>query len=849
MLRTETIAGQKRFAAFCALFLGCSLALHVQADPADSGIVISDKTDTAINFARQETPYNAEHRAAVKQARAGDVKAGLATLDRLHRDHPNNLGVARDYIVVLGWAGKHKDSIDVYRAMPPIKQPDYVIESVARSYRITKRPAEALTLYQQGKTQSPNNPSFPAGEIRSLADSKHADQAIIQAEEYLKKKGDKVEVLLAAAYAAKIKKAPVDAVRYCERALRISPGSREARHDLILAMADMGSPQVALRMAKENPGTLSQAEIRRLEGDKTAASVRWSPHEPASEADRFVATDRTIAELDKHIAGWSALGQPAHGDLLRARFDRMVAWHDRSRMQEVIAEYEQLQKDNVTVPPYAMLAAGDAYLYKHQPEKARDLYNKVLESEPKNFNARLQLFYAYVELNDFKAAYKQIDDLNSDTGVWIYLKGLPEPLPNAEREYAELAAGYARLYGEDYIEAERRIAALADAAPNNARYRAALGTLYEARGWPRRAQEQFQIGVASMNGRDVWNEAGEARTNLDLLRFKEAEAKTDDLVARFPENLEVQRLDRLRKVHNKAKIILDVGHAFRSATAASGGDGTSVEGTVFSPPIFNSWRLFAGERFAIEKEPGAEGSIMLLRSTAGVEFRRNQVTLSIAPTYNLYDDVRNKDTQRIGVRGEAKWSISDQWEIGGNGEMFSRNTPLRALNSGVTADAGNVYAYFRQNERREVRVDGVAMHYSDGNWHSGGSIDYAERIYTSPLFKIDGLILLAESQNSHDANRLYYNPRQDVLALGGARLTHTLYRRNQFAWEHSLAAKPGIYWQRFHGTNSAVAASYEHSVRSNDVFEAKVGANFSRQDFDGTTEDNVNLLLNLIYRF
>lgn len=849
-LETETLAKHTHFAAFCLVFLGCTLAGNVEAKPHRNavGSSVSMPSDVTINFARQAQPWDAEHRQAVQSARAGDTASGLATLERLNSEHPDDISITRDTIVVLGWAGKDKDAVKLYRSFSSGRQPDFVLEAAAHSYRNLKNHKEALAVYRDGLQQSPHNLSFVAGEIRSMADVGEPAKALARAEDDLRKRGDRVETLLAAAYAAKVKNSPVESVRYCERAVRLSPENRAAKHDLILAIAGMGSPQVAQSMADANPGVLTPAEYRRIEGDKAAASVRWSPHEPSSEADRFMATDQTIAKLDNLINNWSKQGSSAQDDLSRARFDRMVAYRDRFRMQDVLDENDSLTKAGVTVPSYAMAAVGDAQLYTRHPRQAKDTYLSVLAAQPNDFNTRLQLFYAYAELEDFDAAYKQIDSLAADQGKWIHLKGMTEPLPNPERETAELAAGYARIYAEDYIEADKRISTMTDSAPNNPRYRAALGTLYEERGWPRAAQEQYQVGKAVMQGRDRANEVGEARTNFELFHFKDAEAETKDLLARFPEDLEVQRLEKVRKAHDKAEVQVNIDHAFRSSTSIAGGAGTAIEGAIYSPPIYNNWRLFAGETYAMEEEPTGEGSIDLSRSTVGVEYRRNSVTLSLAPTYIRYDDNNTKGVHRVGVRGQAAWNINDHWEIAGHGEMFARDTPLRAINAGVTADDGNINITYRKNERRQVRVDADVMRFADRNWHTGVAGEYSERLFTRPHFKVDAVVDLAESQNTLDLNRSYFNPKSDILATGGVSLSHTIYRRYELEYDHNLTVKPGVYWQKNFGSDPALLVRYEQTLK-NDVFEAKIGAALSHQDFDGQLEDNISVLANMIYRF
>ena len=147
-------------------------------------------------------------------------------------------------------------------------------------------------------------------------------------------------------------------------------------------------------------------------------------------------------------------------------------------MQDCVLEYQALVAEGVKVPTYAKSAAAEAYLYLQNGEAARDLYLDVLAEEPDNFEARRQLFYAYVECDDFDNAYSTIDALDANQGVWKRLKGLPVPLPNSYREVADLDSGLARLYGGELADADDRISSIAYAAPVSVRHRKALGDIY-----------------------------------------------------------------------------------------------------------------------------------------------------------------------------------------------------------------------------------------------------------------------------------------------------------------------------------------------------------------------------------
>jgi biofilm PGA synthesis protein PgaA len=358
--------------------------------------------------------WMAEKDAAVLLARKGNTAAALVVLERLRREHPADLGAARDLVVVSTWARRDAEAVRLFVALKQGPQPDYVMEAAALAYRRLGQPATALAIYREGLKRSPNNVAFAAGEIRSMADLGETAAAIMLANADLKTRGERRDVLLAAGYAASAQKNPVEALRYIDRAVTLDPAGRETRHDRIMAIDEMGAPQIARRLADENPGVLTDAEVRQIDGDAAAALVRWGVFEPPSEELRFAASDRAIAALDDLIARWPREGDDARRDLLRARFDRMVALRDRVRMADVVAEYIDLGRQGVEIPGYALVAASDAYLYLRQPETARDLYLRGLAVDPRNPETRLALFYAYVDLEDFDAAYRQADSMAGD---------------------------------------------------------------------------------------------------------------------------------------------------------------------------------------------------------------------------------------------------------------------------------------------------------------------------------------------------------------------------------------------------------------------------------------------------
>ena len=141
------------------------------------------------------------------------------------------------------------------------------------------------------------------------------------------------------------------------------------------------------------------------------------------------------------------------------------------------------------------------------------------------------------------------------------------------------------------------------------------------------------------------------------------------------------------------------------------------------------------------------------------------------------------------------------------------------------------------------------MTFSDGNTRSSVSAGDTEHLYDGKHFTFDGLGTIVESQNSDDENRPYFNPAQDVLGMIGGRVGQPLYSSYGINYDHSLEVKPGVYWQRNYGSSPAVTATYTQHLNYRDDIDASGAVNFTREDSDGTPENDLAVSLNLSKKF
>lgn len=139
----------------------------------------------------------------------------------------------------------------------------------------------------------------------------------------------------------------------------------------------------------------------------------------------------------------------------------------------------------------------------------------------------------------------------------------------------------------------------------------------------------------------------------------------------------------------------------------SGTHDLSFETAIYSPPLADSWRLFGGHRFAEGNfEEGKAAVASCLPVLNGVRATTGASRLS---SVNFHGE------NKPGVRLSAAHDVSDRWQLGGELERISQQTPLRALRNGVSANRGEGWLRWSPNERREYRFSAAASRFTDRN--------------------------------------------------------------------------------------------------------------------------------------
>jgi biofilm PGA synthesis protein PgaA len=771
-----------------------------------------------------------QREAAVLKARAGNMAEAQAVLRAMLAAGIDDGLVAMDLTTLLQQDGKSSEAVTVFEKAARPDPPDYALLAATRSYRDLRRYADAARLALEGMQRFPNDTVWPLILSLILSDDGKSTEALAILRQPAAQRAPPVERLMAEAYAWRRAGDPFKAMRAYSDAIKAAPANPGVRVEAAGVLQDMGAPFGAEVIA----GTRTPS----IAADQAAAMVRWGAQVRSSDpARRFDGTDAALARLDQLLAALPP--PPAEAGLRRRlRLDRMVALRDRMRMQEAAEEGDALSSDG-PLPQYAEMAYADALLYLRQPATAREAYERVLAQSPKDVQARYGKFYASVELEDFATAYATIDALVGDEPIWRGYKDDPSRYNNPERAYAQVTAAQARLYGNQLAEAWERITKFSDAAPANPNGRLALYQIANARGWPQRAEAEAQI-AASLAPDEVGSKIALIEVAMANYRFGEAQRMMNDLLALYPEDQAVRRL--ARELDARRRWLFEA--EARPSNSDGGGANASgqaliMQGRLTTPPIADNWRLFATADYANAHPP--EGFAERARVGAGVEWRIPDLTATVYPTQSW------GTLPRPGGVATIDWLVTDQIRLSFAGELYSWDTPLRALLFGITADEYAAKATYRWDESRSLSGSFAYLPFTDGNQRYTGGINFKQRLINLPGFDLTGLAEGYASSNDRP-NAPYYNPTRDLALTGGLLAEHLLWRRYDNSLVQALTADAGLYSEYGFADNWIGTVNYEHRWRFDPLTEFHYGIMLTRRVYDGSVENTLMFIVGLRQR-
>ena len=500
-------------------------------------------------------------------------------------------------------------------------------------------------------------------------------------------------------------------------------------------------------------------------------------------------------------------------------------------MKDAIARYEQMLQAKWAVPPYAQLAAARAYLYERQPEKARDIYAAALPHEPGNVQSRVRYVYALLESEEYGVAYQQIDQLSASTNEWINPEYVQIRNPNPDYTLVQLTGATIRTYTDRPEDGQVRLESLAQRAPYNSEIRATLASTYDLRGWHHRAEDDL-AWLRAVDPADVWIKVGLFESRMALGDYRGAEPEFEGALQSVPEERAVQKAQREWQTHNLSELTVDarVGKSTAGDNVSPFGDRErTFDAHLYSAPLAYDWRFFVHGQSASATYSGV--NVARPAAGGGAEYRVRDLTLT--------GEVLNIGKTGSGGLVSGDYHVGEHLSIDAGAEKNSLSAPLRAYETGVTADNISGGVTYRWNESRSVNLSADRMNLSDHNLRLAAGVSWTERLVTGPVYKLDVTPEYYASKNSLQSPLIrYFNPIRDHFAGLTLRNEFTQINRYERSLRHEFKLVMGSYTQEPFARRkvlNAVEGKYEAIYSLDDRLKLRLGAGRSIHPYDGVT--------------
>jgi len=791
----------------------------------------------------QKDTSSDKYRRLMELARDGQFRPAIDYLEGLVKAGGASQRTLGDLVTIYQWAGMNGQAIKYFGKIDTAKAPDYVLQSMAKIARNLGQSRRAINLYSRIIERFPESPEGYLGMALTYTDTKSWGLALATLMEVKDSGRDNPEYLSLLAHVYDSMGNTLEAFWTYNHLAAVKPEWRLPKRKKILLLSSLGASGLAWELAEAEPGLLSETDMAQIKGDLAALQVRYGQLTPLNDTVRFDETDISIKTLEENMESFRKKDGKFYKDqYLRARYDRLIALRDRSKMTDVVSEFENMRREGLELPVYIWIMAGDAYLYLENPEEARKCYQRASKLDPESFNIHLSIAYALMELDEFGDAGLILDKLAKDEPPYRINRKGTKPVygKNYRKLSADFAAGLALAFSDRLSKAQDWFEDMTGKAPYNEDLRQALAYVYLWRGWPRLALDEFEK-TAGIRPDFMEARLGKAFSLLDLRRYNESENLVTRLKDDYPENKRVLRLVRAWNANDD----------YRLTTSASRGSGN--EGQIepssksmiinsrfsFRPMNFNT-RFFI-QQYYEEAQIGGQWS-RYQRQGAGLEYGGESFSLS-GEVYNEFSDLID-----YGFTGSLGFSPNDVFKGGISYDSFSHNVPLRASLEGIDGWETGAYASFRHSELLRADMSGNYIEFSDGNLRYSGSATVTwSPIYTS-RFKAPVSLNLYTSKNSQE-NRPYFNPSRDLSTSATIDLRWLVYRRYTRSFQNNLEINYGSYKQDGFDAGEVGWIRYEHEWSLSDSFSLAYRIVRMVRLYDGAYDRSTYFSTEMSWRF
>ncbi|MDW3686288.1 poly-beta-1,6 N-acetyl-D-glucosamine export porin PgaA [Cupriavidus sp. CV2] len=625
-----------------------------------------------------------------------------------------------------------------------------------------------------------------------------------------------------------------------------SASEKDQLRERIFALAEAGSPKLALEQAATRPDVFTPRDLLLLEHLVVAQQIRWARQQASAsnDPDRLAPADGALAAADALLARIPA-DDEYNGVKRTAQADRLTALSVRGRMKEATALYEQLSLANEPLPASAYVAAGDAYAYLDKPDFAERAYKLALQSvvEPLKVttepyalspaNVQESLFFAYLDQGHYEAARELVSMMARNTPSQDELS---EDTDKTNPEYGrvkKLQAQYL-LYTNHVREGIEALDALRKDAPFDPSFLTARadGSLVLER--PYASQSIYRQAQADHPG-DIESLVGIGKTALQLHQYDQGKAVAAAFDGNFPDNNSVKNFQREYRVYERPQLIIDATGERGNAVLADHAWG--VDTRLYSSPLADYWRIFA-HQYSGRAATGDSQSVSRVRNGIGGDYRRDGWEAAA----ELHQSTGGNG--KTGGTGTLAYQPNDHWRFGAGVDSDDNALPWKAYQAGVTGRTATANARYSQDDARYFNVMYGVSRYSDTNLHQQWEGTWYQRLMNQPRHQVS-IWLDVGSTSNNLAGTAYFNPRRDYTAQLRSMYQWTPWRYAEKSFSQRVYATVGGYKEDGFGESMLWELRLEQYWQLGRKASLAYGIGVGSKRYDASRETSKLIYINL----
>ncbi len=776
---------------------------------------------------------------AIAAARSGDFNTALPILKLLTESYSDNSQYLFDYITVLCWAEQYQLALGLAARLDINDTPDYVLQSIADAAIDQLDVDLSQIIIARLKLSDPEKDTYYKRLTSRLIVAGKQETALkILGVQYPNNKVFISRLTTLSEY-LQHENAPFARLMVLNK-LTMLTDNPAIRRQQVLLLSEIGAIHLANDLKRdliaEQPQAFSQDEQDLLDGNLITTHIAWSQFSDQQHEIPYVEIDRAISLLRTQLATYDAHGYATNNPTVRARLDLIAALYERGQYNEIIDIYQQLKDHAVAIPNYALTNIAGAYHALQEPDHARALYEKILQSQPDDYFIRISLFYCLIDLEEFDQAMVLIDQIATAEPAWT-CSSPDHCISNNRKLQADIAAAMIRAYAERPDLAETRIIPLYNKAPFNLDLQQARATLQYWRNRPHQALNSLKLIAAQ---EPLYFDAAASRFDLKMamMDYPGAYQHLGEMAQLFSLQSRLARPIRTWQHHNRRELNVDI-HSGTSTSTVDDNRDLVIDSHLYTQPYYFAYRQFFHSYNAQSRIP--EGYAHYHRLGIGLEYRRQDLRV-ISELHS------NRDAGQ-GLSLAGYWTPIDHWVIGAQADSNDYSIPLRGrYNENTTGSSLGVETGYLHDESLRLDASYKRLKFSDNNIRKNSAISIQKRVIAKPHYFLQARAGYYGSSNTRLAAP-YFNPLSDQsleLTIVNEWLQYRFYSDSL---RHRLATSIGRYNQSGFSSKGVWSISYEQQWNVFESTELVYGLGRSQRSFDGQIEFGNWLTLRLNWRF